>query len=95
MSFRLSMSCRLSLISFEATQVLIWSRSRWGGWGGYKERGDTPKPTPSARGRGYSPPSGTCSFLISFFRSASYFSFWLALAALWSCGGSRGGPKKW
>lgn len=27
----------------------------------------------------------TCSFLISFLRSASYFSFWLALAALWSC----------
>lgn len=28
----------------------------------------------------------TCSFLISFLRSASYFSFWFALAALWSCG---------
>ena len=27
----------------------------------------------------------TCSFLISFLRSASYFSFWLALAALCSC----------
>lgn len=27
----------------------------------------------------------TCNFLISFLRSASYFSFWLALAALWSC----------
>lgn len=26
----------------------------------------------------------TWSFLISFFRSASYFSFWFALAALWS-----------
>lgn len=26
----------------------------------------------------------TCSFLISFLRSASYFSFWFALAALWS-----------
>lgn len=27
----------------------------------------------------------TCSFLISFLRSASYFSFWFVLAALWSC----------
>lgn len=27
----------------------------------------------------------TWSFLISFLRSASYFSFWFALAALWSC----------
>lgn len=31
MSFRLSISCRLSLISLEATHVLIWSLSRWGG----------------------------------------------------------------
>ena len=27
----------------------------------------------------------TCSFLISFLRSASYFSFWLLLAALCTC----------
>ena len=44
MSFLLSLSGRLSLMSFEACQVLIWSLYRW-------------------------------SFLISFFRSCSYFSF--------------------
>jgi len=47
-SFRLSKSALLSLISLEEIHVLIWSRC-------------------------------LCSFLISFFRSASYFSFWFAL----------------
>lgn len=42
----------------------------------------------------------TCSFLISFLRSASYFSFWFAFAALWSCeeketeGQISSGPKQ-
>lgn len=31
----------------------------------------------------------TCNFFISFLRSASYFSFWLAFAALWTCTGRR------
>lgn len=31
MSLRLSMSCLLSLISLDATHVLIWSLSRWRG----------------------------------------------------------------
>lgn len=35
--------------------------------------------------------SFTCSFLISFLRSASYFSFWFVFAALWSCRGERRG----
>ena len=30
-------------------------------------------------------PLKTCSFLISFFKSASYFSFWLAFAAVCTC----------
>lgn len=51
MSLRLSISCLLSLISLDATQVLIWSLSRWR-W----EQQDTQDPGAKAPA-----PSSPCS----------------------------------
>ena len=51
MSLRLSISCLLSLISLDATQVLIWSLSRWR-W----EQQDTQDPGAEAPA-----PSSPCS----------------------------------
>lgn len=45
-----------------------------------------PVPAPPSRTRSPGPTTPSLSFLISFFRSASYFSFWLTLAALWAAG---------
>lgn len=86
-SLRLSISCLLSLISFEATHVFIWSLNRC--------EDKTMKALPIQNVHNWTRVQVkinghekltclTCNFLISFLRSASYFSFWFALAALWS-----------
>lgn len=68
---RFSARTSLSLISLEDIQPLIWSRRRWNIFFSTMDRQ-----------RLFF--SLTWSFLISFFKSASNFSFWFRFAAFWN-----------